>query len=91
MSTESEIAERTDRTPARGTVRTVKPALHGRADTEMHTIGLLYAAILAILLVPLVPFAVVVWVAWRAGRVIRSFVGENEKSSPMRSRRGRVS
>ena len=94
MSSESEIAERSEASPTLPeALRTVSPGYRGRFDGEMHTIGLLYAALLAILFVPLLPFVVVIWVAWRITRAVRSFAGEDEKaesSGSARRRRGRA-
>ena len=93
MSPESEIAERSEESPTLPeALRTVSPAYRGRFDGEMHTIGLLYAALLAILFVPLLPFAVVIWAVWRLARAVRSFVGGEaaESSGPARRRRDRA-
>ncbi|MFC6939382.1 hypothetical protein ACFQE8_05310 [Salinirubellus sp. GCM10025818] len=94
MSTGSEITGRTDQvSAARGLIRAVKPAYRGRADTEMHTIGLLYATLMVILFVPLLPFAVVIWAVWRVGRALRAFVGDDGSTggeSAGRRRRGRA-
>jgi hypothetical protein len=94
MSSESEIAERSEESSTvRDVVRTVSPAYRGRFDGEMHSIGLLYAALLAILFVPLLPFVVVIWVAWRVAGAVRSFAGEDESaesSGSARRRRGRA-
>jgi hypothetical protein len=59
----------------------------------MHTIGLLYAALLAVLLVPLLPFVAVVWLVWRTDRAVRSVVGggtEERETRAGRRRRGRA-
>jgi hypothetical protein len=92
MSTGSEIAERTDEAAVtRRTKRSVKPGYRGRANTEMHTIGLLYAALLAILFVPLLPFVAVGWVVWQVAKGIRAFVGsETTGADETERRRGRA-
>jgi len=94
MSSENEITSRSeDPSTLREAVRTVSPGYRGRFDAEMHTIGLLYVAILAILFVPLLPFVALFWVVWRVGRAVRSFVGDGEgaeSGGPARRRRGRA-
>ena len=94
MSPESEIAGRSGETSTvRTVVRTVTPGYRGRANTEMHTIGLLYAALLAVLLVPLLPFVAVVLAVWWIDRAVRSVVGggtEGRETRTGRRRRGRA-
>ena len=94
MSSESEIIERSgESSTVRKAVRTGSPPYRGKPNAEMHTIGLVYVALLAILFVPLLPFVAVAWVAWRLAGVVRSFVGEDETAGPAgssRRRRGRT-
>lgn len=59
--------------------RTVTPGYRSRPDTEMHTIGLAYMAILLVLLVPLLPFVLIIWAVTKLLGYLSSLPGSDEE------------
>lgn len=66
--------------PVRKVTRTVTPPYGGRADAEMHTIGIAYALGLVVLLIPLLPFLALTW-------LISKVVGSVARKAPTGSTR----
>jgi len=67
-------------------LRTVSESTGDRPDTEMHTFGLLMAAIMLVLMIPLLPIIAVIWLVSTGIDVARRTVGGGG-DEPRRGRR----